>query len=396
MPYLYMDCAGGMSGDMFLAALSGLGLDLAPLESILREGGIDVRLESRGEQRHGLAGHRVDVVPGAEQPLRHLSDLEAALERLELSPWVRARAAGAFRRLALAEARVHDMPLEKVHFHEVGAVDTLVDVAGAFWGLEVLGVERVVGAPVPWFRGSVECAHGCLPLPAPATTVLLEGKPVYPTGHEYELITPTGALLIDRLVDAFATGPEGTLQRHATGWGASGRAEGLRLFLYDTGVSAGVSGGILGGEGKTEDVYVLESHVDHLAGEDLGGFFEVAFEAGALDVLYMPGIMKKNRPGGLLTVLCRPEDLAPVQAAFFKHTLTLGIRRNRVERVVLERRETEIDTPFGKVRAKEFELDGKTHRSLEYDSLAELACGTGRSVPELRMLLSGEFGSKRG
>ena len=381
MPHLYMDCAGGMSGDMFLAALSGLGLDLAPLESILRKGGVDVRLESRSEQRHGLAGRRVDVVPGAEQPLRHLSDLEAALERLELSPWVRARAAGAFRRLAQAEARVHDMPLGKVHFHEVGAVDTLVDVAGAFWGVEVLGVERVVCGPVPWFRGSVTCAHGCLPLPAPATTVLLEGKPVYPTDHEYELITPTGALLIDRLADTFASGPEGTLQRHAVGWGTSGRAQGLRLFFYDTGAPAG--------EGKTENVYVLESHIDHLAGEDLGGFFEAAFEAGALDVLYLPGIMKKNRPGGLLTVLCRPENLAPVQAAFFKHTLTLGIRRGRVERVVLERRETEIDTPFGTVRAKEFDLDGKTRRTLEYDSLAELACETGRSVPELRLLLAG-------
>jgi pyridinium-3,5-bisthiocarboxylic acid mononucleotide nickel chelatase len=387
MPYLYMDCAGGMSGDMFLAALSGIGLDLAPLESILRDGGIDVRLESRSEQRHGLAGHRVDVVPGVEQPLRHLAELEAALERLELSPWVRARAAGAFRRLAQAEARVHDMPLEKVHFHEVGAVDTLVDVAGAFWGLEVLGVERVVCAPVPWFRGTVECAHGCLPLPAPATTVLLEGKPIYPTDHEYELITPTGALLIDRLVDAFASGPEGTLQKHATGWGASGRTEGLRLFLYEPEVFVP--------EEHTETVYVLESHIDHLTGEDLGGVFEAAFEAGALDVLYLPGLMKKNRPGGLLTVLCRPEDLAPVQAAFFKHTLTLGIRRSRVERVVLERRETEIDTPFGKVRAKEFELDGKTHRSLEYDSLAELARETGRSVPELRMLLSGEFEGKQ-
>lgn len=236
MRSLFLDPAGGIGGDMFLAALCHLGLDPAPLGAAFREAGLDVRVTAEPRRVGGLAGMGLRIEASPEQPLRHLPEIEAVIGRLPLSDTVRERGVRAFHRLAEVEAAVHGMDVSKVHFHEVGAVDTLVDVLGALWGLEELGVGRVSSAPLPWFTGQVSCAHGLLPLPAPATARLLAGKPVYPTQARDELITPTGALIVDRLAQAFETGPRGVVLAVGVGYGdrvVEGRVNGLRLFLYE-------------------------------------------------------------------------------------------------------------------------------------------------------------------
>ncbi|MFP4392248.1 MAG: nickel pincer cofactor biosynthesis protein LarC [Desulfohalobiaceae bacterium] len=375
---LYLQCPTGISGDMFLAGLADLGLDLAGLESILQQVGLEIKIQAEQDSKQGLAGSRLnlDFPPG--QPLRHLGDIQDILNRLQLQPWIRDRSKSAFQRLAEVEAAVHGVPIEEVHFHELGALDTLVDVLGAFWGLGELGVQEIYCSALPWFSGEVECAHGRLPLPAPAVLELLQGKPVYPTSWQKELITPTGALLVDQLVHEFTAGPEGLLKGTGMGLGSmelEGQANCLRLFLYQE-----------QGFEKQESVWVLESNLDHLTGEELGAVFEPLFQAGALDVLYVPGIMKKNRCGGLLQVICSSDQLLSVRQEFFRQTLTLGIRQYQVQRSVLERCQGSIKTPWGRVRSKRFSFEGEELQRAEHEALQELARKTGRSLVQLRQM----------
>ncbi|MFV0348220.1 MAG: nickel pincer cofactor biosynthesis protein LarC [Halodesulfovibrio sp.] len=388
MRSLFLDCSFGLGGDMLLAALHGLGVDYAPLESMFAGAGIPVEIRPLPVSRQGIAGSAMRIHWEDDQPLRHLHDLEDILQRLAVSGSVREKSMKALHRLAEAEAAVHGVPVESVHFHEVGAVDTLVDVAGAFWALEQLGVREVVCSSLPWFTGTVECEHGTLSLPAPATLRLMQGKPVHPTDFTQEMITPTGALLIDALAARFAEGPQGTLLASGLGYGSRESGGGLRVFLLE---QAGMCSGT---EARNpcmavETVVQLESNVDHLTGEDIGFCFEALMQAGALDVLYLPGIMKKNRPGGVLRVLCAPDTVDFVQEAFFRHTHTLGIRRSCVERVVLQRQASTIRAPFGDVESKVYSLDGEEVEKPEYEALAAFARKTGRSLPELRAMLFG-------
>jgi uncharacterized protein (DUF111 family) len=234
---LFLDPRGGIAGDMLLAALAGLGADLARFQALLRAAGLDVALSLEQRSRAGIAGVglRIDA-PGA-QPLRHLADLLALTDALSLPPRAAGRSRAAFRRLAEVEAAVHGVGIEEVHFHEVGAVDTLVDVAGAFWALDELRVGEVVCASLPWFSGTVACAHGLLPLPAPAVLRLLEGKPVYATGIEEEIVTPTGALLVDQVATRFAPGPDGIVLAQVTAFGGrviEAAPWGLRAVLLES------------------------------------------------------------------------------------------------------------------------------------------------------------------
>ncbi len=380
MPELHLDCPAGIAGDMFLAAMADLGLDLSPLSAAFTEAGVAVEIAVQDGRDKGIRGTRLKILAPHAQPLRHLADLTGIVHALPFSARVLARAEDALTRLAEVEAGVHGCALEHVHFHEVGAVDTLVDVVGAFWALETLGVTRVTCSRLPWFSGTVQCAHGLMPLPAPATLVLLQGKPVYPTRLEGELITPTGALLLDRMVDEFMAGPIGRLERTGLGLGNMElpTVNGLRALL-------------LAGEGPgLERVTVLETNVDHLTGEEIGGVFGVLLDAGALDVLFLPGVMKKNRPGGLLQILCRPEDLARIRDLTFAQTMTLGLRMTETTRAVLPRATAVRPTPWGEVRAKETQIDGQRYSRPEFEALQALAKRTGRSVTQLRYLLGEE------
>jgi len=234
---LFLDPRGGIAGDMLLAGLAAFGLDLGELEGRLGAAVPGLRLRLEPLVRSGFSGVGLDIACPGAQPLRHLDDLLTLNRRLGLSPAAEKRAEAAFRRLAEVEAAAHGIPPERVHFHEVGAVDTLVDVAGAFWALEALGVADVVCAPLPWFTGFVRCAHGLLPLPAPAVLHLYEGKPVFDSGVEEEIVTPTGALLVDQIVTRFAPGPEGRVEAQSTVFGGRdipAAPWGLRCVLLET------------------------------------------------------------------------------------------------------------------------------------------------------------------
>lgn len=377
MPELHLDCPAGIAGDMFLAAMADLGVVFSPLAAGFAQAGMSVEITAGDVVDKGIRGKRLAVAAPGAQPLRHLADLTAIVRALPFSEAVRSRAEGALARLAEVEAGVHGCALEEVHFHEVGAADTLVDVAGAFWALETLGVTRVTCSSLPWFSGTVRCAHGLLPLPAPATLALLQGKPVHPTHFEGELITPTGALLLDRMVDEFTFGPSGRLLACGLGLGNMDlpTVNGLRALLVE------------GGGPRTERIFVLETNVDHLTGEEIGGVFGTLLDAGAVDVLFLPGVMKKNRPGGLLQVLCRPEDLGRIRDLTFAQTMTLGLRVTETTRAVLPRASAVRRTPWGEVAAKETHVDGQRYTRPEFEALQALARRTGRSVAQLRYLL---------
>jgi uncharacterized protein (DUF111 family) len=235
---LYFDPAGGVAGDMVIAALSDLapeGVDPAVLAAKFREAGVGVEASSVEKRVGGLRGRGLALEYPGEQPLRHLENLLAILEKLDVSAVVRERSGRALTRLAEVEAFVHGAPIESVHFHEVGAVDTIFDVVGAFWGVELLEAERVISGPLPWFTGEVVCAHGTLPLPAPATLKLMLGKEVTPTSVCEEIITPTGALIVDQLVEGFES-PTGRLVASGVGYGdrvVADAVNGLRAMLFE-------------------------------------------------------------------------------------------------------------------------------------------------------------------
>ena len=373
MNSLYIDCRHGISGDMFLAGLAGLGADLAPLATMLKDAGIIADLRVETTQREGFSGQRLIIEETTEpQPLRHLEDILNIARALPLPDQVWFLARRAFVRLAEAEAAVHGMAREEVHFHEVGAADTLVDVLGAAFCLEQLGVERVFSSPLPWFSGTVNIAHGQVPLPAPATLELMQGKPVFSTNYNWEIITPTGALILDCLDVTFMDGPRGFLKRKSLSFGANPAGQGLRLFLLDE-----------AGAERLDQIWVLESHIDHLSGEELGAAMDALLAAGAVDVIQLPGYMKKNRPGIMLRALCLPTDLERVRTAFFMHTHTLGIRQRLEDRVCLPRRPAGLETPDGFLPAKAYDLAGQTFTRAEHDARLALARSKGKSLLEI-------------
>mgnify|MGYP002338704619 FL=1 len=375
---LFIQCPTGISGDMFLAAMGDLGLDVGQLSEIFREAGVEVDIHTQKVREKGLVASRLYIESSTQQPLRHLTDLQEIISNCPVSGYVKTSSDKALQKLGAAEAEVHGVELQEVHFHEIGAVDTLVDVVGAFWALEKMQVTGVTCSRLPWFQGYVDCDHGTLPLPAPATLKLLQNKPVYRTEFQDELITPTGALLLDSIVDSFTSGPAGVLDKNAMGWGSKDLGSvpnALRLFLYSE------------DSDQTEKIWVLEANIDHLTGEEIGNLFQELFDAGALDVFYLPGIMKKNRPGGLLQVISDSNSLEQVQETFFRQTLSLGIRRREMERVTLPREEKQFSTPWGNLKGKQVYLkDGKINKP-EFDDLKQFAASRGLSVVQLRYLL---------
>lgn len=379
---LYLQCPTGISGDMFLASMVDLGLDINALQDIFVQAGIQVQIKAIKYKQKGIVGSKVQIVSSPRQPKRDLSSLQDLVDNLQVSLKIKQRSLQAINRLAEVEAEVHGVSKQEIHFHEIGAVDTLIDIVGAFWAVEQLKVDEVICSDLPWFQGQVNIHHGLLPLPAPATLKLLEGKPVYPTEFNQEIITPTGALLIDQLVNHFSSGPQGIIQKTGHGCGSYDLGDipnRLCAFLVEQEMI------------QRQKIWVLESNLDHLTGEEIGGLFDPLFKAGALDVIYMPGIMKKNRSGGLLQVMCKAEDLFLIQKTLFHHSLTLGVRQKEMERVVLSRNQDMISSSLGEIKAKEIELDGEKYSRPEYEALKELADKTGRSVVQLRYLL----GSKK-
>jgi uncharacterized protein (TIGR00299 family) protein len=365
---LYLDCFSGASGDMLLGALLDAGLPLEAVKETLASvplGGYDLKVEA--QVRHGLQGTQFRVVPTDDaQPIRFLRDVDDLLDSSDLSASVRDPSKAAFRRLAAAEARVHGVSMDEIHFHEVGAVDTVVDIVGFVSGLEALGVASVHASSLPLGDGFIETAHGKLPLPAPATLEILAevGAPTRPAGISAEMVTPTGAALLAEM----AGFSRPSMQVEAVGYGFGTRelpwANGLRAWLGDPQTSSL----------QVDDLIVLECNLDDVTGENLGYVLEELLKAGALDVWFTPIQMKKNRPAMQLSALSTPAEAEALTARILRETPTLGVRAGRVERRCAGRRMDEVTTPWGKVRVK-YKILGEevVAASPEYEDCVRLA-----------------------
>ncbi len=384
MTLLHLDCFSGIAGNMFLGALLDAGLPRKALEEDLAGLGVDHRLRVSRVRRGALAARYVRVdVPGAGRKQgarahghgRHYRDIARLLSRARLAPPVRDRALAIFEQLGHAEARVHGIPLEKVHFHEVGAVDAIVDVTGAAIGVERLGVRRVTASPVAVGHGRVDTDHGRLPLPAPATLELLRGAPVEPAHVAWETVTPTGASLLRALVDEYRTLPAMVVR--SIGHGAGDDRPGpmpnvLRVVLGEDG-------------GPDADrVVALETNLDDGVPEHFDYLMERLFEAGALDVSIQHVQMKKNRPGFLVRVLARPAARRSLAGILLAESTALGVRTSSWDRIVLEREVRRVDTPFGRLRVKLIrDGAGGVEVSAEYDDCKRVARRTGTPLREV-------------
>ncbi|MFQ5429893.1 MAG: nickel pincer cofactor biosynthesis protein LarC [Phycisphaerae bacterium] len=379
MRIAYFDCFSGASGDMILGALLAAGLDADVLRADLAKLNLDAyEIDIRPIRKQGFAAVKIDVRTAADQPHRHLSDICSIIDAADLPAAIRRRARAIFARLAEAEAKVHGVTVEEVHFHEVGAVDAIVDVVGAAIGIERLGIDRVECSPIPTGSGTVRCEHGVMPVPAPATAELLTGVPLAASEETGELITPTGAAILTTLTEEY--GPLAPIRIERIGYGAGSR-EGarvpnlLRLIIGSSTEPEGVS---------CDQVRLLEANLDDTTGEEIGYAFERLLDAGALDVFTTPILMKKNRPGILLSVLTTPELCDRCEEIIFAETSTLGIRRDWRTRSKLERRVEPVATPFGEIRVKVALRDGAVFRiAPEYDDCAAAARARGVSLREV-------------
>ena len=368
MKIAYFDCPSGISGDMTLGALVDAGVDLAAIQAGIDSLGLpNVKLVSEEVKRKGFRGLKVTVQHEPEHAHRHLHHITEKIDASSvLTPAQKDLARRIFTRLGEAEAKVHGTTIRKVHFHEVGAVDSIADIVGSAVGLTLLGVDRIVCSPIPTGSGFIEIEHGRVSVPAPATTELLTGIPLAASIVACELTTPTGAAIVATVADEF--GPLPPMKISRVGLGAGDRdmkeqANLLRLIL-----------GEADGQTISDQVWVLETNLDDISGEIIGHTTTKLLEAGALDVYTTSIQMKKNRPGVLLSVLCGGDLAAKMEKIIFRETGTLGIRRWQACRHKLERRPHQVQTPWGEIDGKLAVLsDGSTSFSPEYESCKTIA-----------------------
>jgi len=390
---VYFDCYSGISGDMILGALADAGVAADALErevAGLGLGGYKLRFDR--VERQGISGTQatVEMDRGVAQPHRHLSDIVAILDGSSLAPRVRERSKAVFQLLAEAESKVHGLPVEAVHFHEVGAIDALVDVVGAVAGLELLGATKVFASPLPTGGGSVETAHGLLPVPAPATMEILAraGAPIRPLEVEAELVTPTGAAILA----ALASFQQPEMRLRGVGYGFGTRTlpwpNALRLWVGEE-VASGL---------PEADTFVIEANLDDMTPESLGFAMERLFAAGALDVFFTPIQMKKNRPAVMLSVIAPLGLERDLAAAVIRETTTLGVRIGRTARMVADRRIESLETPLGTIRVKVKSFDGQVSCAPEYEDCAAIARERGIGILEVMRVAAERCGDllKRG
>ncbi len=372
----YLDCVGGLAGDMLLAALLDAGGDLERLRTVptlLGISGVEIVVER--VERQGIGANHVRIEAPDDRAHRDYREIRTLVEKADLPPRVRPRALDAFARLAEAEGRVHGVSPDDVHFHELGALDTLVDVCGAFVLFEDLDVARIECSPLPFARGLTRAAHGVLPLPPPAVLGLLEGAPLVGVDTEAELVTPTGAAIAAVAVDAWGPLPPLTLERVGYGAGTADFSDRPNIVRVVLGTQTAPA---------TAPVVLLETNLDDLSPELVPDAVERCFAAGALDVWTVPAQMKKGRPGIVLSALTRPGAESEVARAMLEETSALGVRVARLSRYELEREERVVEVAGGRVRIKVGLLDGRVvNVAPEHDDCAELARATGRAVKSI-------------
>lgn len=381
MKILYLDCFSGISGDMCLGALIDAGADPRRLEQDLRGLPLDGwEMNVLKTETRGISGTRVNIrVREEDQPHRHFSRIREMIQNSTLPDRPRETALKIFSRIAGAEGKVHGLPADHVHFHEVGAVDSILDIVGTSLALHYLGVDEVFCSPVPTGYGLVECRHGLLPVPAPATAEILKGVPLRKLDVEGELTTPTGAAIAASLSESFGPLPEMTLE--AVGYGFGSKDFGIPNFLRVFLGRAEVPDTTLGGDAIT----VLEANIDDMNPQFAGHVMQRLFSAGALDVYLAPVYMKKNRPGYVITVLCRPPDRESLTGILLEETTTLGVRFREERRTVMDRVIEEVDTPYGRVRIKTAPGNGglPLKAAPEYEDCRRLALERGVPLREV-------------
>jgi len=429
MKTLYLDLISGIAGDMFIAALLDLGVDARKLERELQKLKLDgYHLHISRQQKSSIVGIKFDVhvahghglhreatggrhfhdhehgrQPHSHDGRRNFADIKRLISRSKLSAWVKQKSIGVFQRIAEAEGKIHGRPPAEVHFHEVGAVDSIVDIVGAAIALELLGKPRVSASPVVEGTGWINCAHGTFPVPAPATLAILGVRkiPISQCDEPHELVTPTGAALLAEFVEDFGAMKNLVAQKIGHGLGTHEhvtRPNVLRVVLGSPpqvqssapkSASARTRSTIniqpsANLDWQTDCIAVLETNLDDCAAEILGAFVEIALSAGALDVFHTPIQMKKNRPGVLLTVLCAENDAEKFAEMILRHTTAFGVRKTIAERRKLLREFAEIKTTFGKVTVKIARLGGKVVQAApEFESARKLAVKAGVPVKHI-------------
>lgn len=394
MKVLYFDCSSGISGNMTLGALTEIIGDENYLINELKKLNVDgYKIEISKKVKNGITGTYVDVILEHEHEHEHhheheeghhhhhehrnLNDVNKIIDESSLDESVKDLAKKIFIRVAKAESKVHNKPLEEVHFHEVGAIDSIVDIVGTAILINKINPDKVISSVVNDGYGFIECAHGKMAVPVPATSEIFTdaGVKFRQIDVDTELVTPTGAAIIAELSNEFKVMPAMSVEK--IGWGAGYKdldiPNVLKVYLGEM-------------ETKNNSICVMETNIDDCSGEILGYTSEKLFDAGALDVFFTPIFMKKNRPAYRLTVACKKEDIEKLQNIIFKETTTIGIRYRFEERKVLERKETEIDTKYGKLKVKEVINNGEKYVYPEYESMRKLAKENNIPLKELYKL----------
>jgi pyridinium-3,5-bisthiocarboxylic acid mononucleotide nickel chelatase len=363
---LYLDCFAGASGDMLVGAMLDSGLDFELLRSALLKLGVEgYELSLRRVDRSGISAAKFDVhLTGEPHSHEHhhnhehshghrrqshhrsLSEINRIISSSNLSVLVKQHAQAIFQRIGEAEAKIHNVPIEAVHFHEVGAIDSIVDIVGACVAFDALKINRIISSPLHVGSGTFQCAHGTYPVPGPATAELLKGVPIYSKDVEGELVTPTGAAIISTLAEGY--GPMPTMKIENIGYGA-----GTRDYPKFPNALRAIIGELEEDADRTPDaVTIIEANIDDLNAQVFGYLMEKALSAGALDIFYTPVQMKKNRPGVLLTLLCTPPDRERMCDLIFRETTTLGVRYRNEQREILTREFVTVETEYGPIRVK--------------------------------------------
>ncbi|MFC1857784.1 nickel pincer cofactor biosynthesis protein LarC [Thermodesulfobacteriota bacterium] len=369
----YFDCFSGISGDMTLGAFIDLGVPVEWLQESIEKlplTGFDISVKSIS--RKGIHATQAEVVTG-QSKARDYAEIKSLITQSPLSGNVKNRSLDIFGRIAEAESGIHDCPKEKVHFHEVGGIDAIVDIVGTALCEEYLGIEKVMASRIPLGSGFVECRHGTLPVPAPATVAILKGVPVYGSGVSAELVTPTGAAIITSLAETFQAMPDMIVEK--VGYGAGHRDLKSIPNLLRILVGTEAVRGDAPSTGALEDtVVIVETCIDDMNPEIFGFLMECLFQDGALDVYWMPVFMKKNRPGTMVQVLCHKNKREKIIQRILSETTSLGLRYYDATRSLLRRDHVEIDTPFGKIQVKRvYDRDGNVRIVPEYEVCKDIA-----------------------
>ena len=368
MKIAYLDCFSGVSGDMFVGSLLDAGLPLEKLEKIIS--GLNLNgygISAKKEERNSIFGTRFSVfLQEQDQEARHLKEIKEILKSSDLPLSVIEKCIMIFEKLAMTEGEIHHISPDEVHFHELGAVDSMIDIVAAIAGVHLLGIEKLFASMIPVGTGIMTSAHGKIPVPSPATIALLRGIPVYCSGQDVEMVTPTGAALVTSLCSSFGPMPPMTIDRVGYGVGSrtlAGRPNLLRILIGND-----------VDKQRSETVVVLESNLDDMSPELLGYLMDSLFDAGAKDVSFSHIQMKKNRPGVQLQVVGQPEDKERLTSVIFRESTTLGVRISYSQRAVLQRAELMVDSPWGRMKVKKvINQDGGTVLLPEYEECRKIA-----------------------